>query len=88
MLYAYSQLLLNVFRLSVDWGIIVFGGQNCCQSRGQGLDPVKHVWPTPSTCNLLLTVPMRYFCCSSSMLHCYMLLNLWVYGLPRYGHMN
>ena len=35
-------------------------------SRGQGLDPVKRF---QASSNLLLTVPRRYFCCGSSVLH-------------------
>ena len=60
-------------------------GLNNSGSRGRDLDPVKRV-KNPS--NLLLTVPRRYFCCCSSVLHvmsvCIWFLAIWSaeYQLP------
>ena len=38
------------------------------EAKGEDLDPVN-MFKTPPARNLLLTVPRRYFCCGSSMLH-------------------
>ena len=60
--------MLNVLRWYVEFVVIFLVGLNYSGNRGRGLDPVKQV-KTPSPSNLLLTVPRRYFCCGSSMLH-------------------
>ena len=38
-------------------------------AEGQGLDPVNIILGSPVPSNLYLTVPRRYVCCGSSMLH-------------------
>ena len=50
--------------------------------KAEGLDPVQLVY-APS--NLLLTIPRRYFCCGSSMLH--VVMSVCVYGLVHYGQL-
>ena len=59
------------------------------EGKGEGLDPVKRVLKKISPpSNLLLTIPMRYFCCGSSVLHvmsvCIWSLAMWSaeYHLP------
>ena len=71
-----------LFCMSVECVLAVLVRRNHRGSRGQGLDPVKHV---SSTSNLLLTVPMRYLCCGSSMLH--VVVFVCVYVLQCYGQL-
>ena len=45
------------------------------EAKGEVLDPEKNMFK-PSG-NLLLTVPMRYFCCGPPMLHVVMSVCVW-----------
>ena len=44
----------------------------CFEAKGEGFDPVRHFKPGKY---LLMTVPRRYFCYGSSMLHVYMVFS-------------
>ena len=54
------------------------------EATGEDFDQVK-LAQTPTPSNRLHTVPKRYFCCGSSILH---VVFPCVYGLQQYGHQN